>query len=121
MKPTREQVLDLITRARIMMEEGPSTSSAMSVMLKYLAELAFSAGAAAEAEKWASGVKISIPTETMEQEFSNFHRLGFQAGAAAEREACALLCDELDNEENDGFYRSGARWCAERIRARGRA
>ena len=42
--------------------------------------------------KWAKGeAKIRIPTETMEQEFNNYHRLGYKAGVKAEREACAKL------------------------------
>ena len=40
--------------------------------------------------------------------------------AAAEREECAKLCDELANEaENSWQYRMGASWSATRIRARG--
>lgn len=40
--------------------------------------------------------------------------------AAAEREACAKVCDALrDCEENTDGYRAGAGWCGEAIRARG--
>ena len=39
--------------------------------------------------------------------------------AAAEREACAKLCDELANDENTDEYINGADWCSVRIRARG--
>jgi hypothetical protein len=38
---------------------------------------------------------------------------------AAEREACAKLCDELANDENTDEYINAADWCAVRIRARG--
>ena len=41
--------------------------------------------------------------------------------AAKEREACALICDELVNEENSEDYRNAANWCSVRIRARGKA
>ena len=36
-----------------------------------------------------------------------------------EREACAKVCDELVNEENNGDYQNAANWCSVRIRARG--
>lgn len=45
-------------------------------------------------------------------------RIYTQTELEAEREACAKLCDELDNGENSGDYASAARWCAARIRAR---
>ena len=38
--------------------------------------------AEAEAAKWAAGAKISIPTEAMEQQFSVYHRRGYEAGKA---------------------------------------
>ena len=42
---------------------------------------------------------------------------GYAAGAAAEREACAKVCDQRATEDNwEGFY---AAQCAEAIRARG--
>ena len=41
---------------------------------------------------------------------------------AAEREACAKVCDALrDCEENTDGYRAGAGWCAEVIRSRGQS
>lgn len=52
MSPTSEQVLDLITQARNMVEEGPLTTSARAALMRNLAELAYAAGAAAEALKW---------------------------------------------------------------------
>ena len=46
----------------------------------------------------------------------------WQAAIAAEREACAALCKELaDCEDNTGAYLGAARWCAERIMARANA
>lgn len=42
--------------------------------------------------------KIRIPTATMEQEFSNYHRIGYKAGATAEREACATEIEALRNK-----------------------
>ncbi len=71
--------------------------------------------AAAEAAKWVKGAKISIPTMAMEQEFSNYHRLGYKAGVAAEREACAKLCEEFDCENP---YIGQARAVAFEIRQR---
>lgn len=42
------------------------------------------------------------------------------AAVAAEREACAKVCDALrDCEENTDGYRAGAGWCGEAIRSRG--
>ncbi|RPJ30069.1 MAG: hypothetical protein EHM17_17365 [Verrucomicrobiaceae bacterium] len=46
--------------------------------------------AATEAAKWIKGAKISVPTATMEQQFSVYHRRGYEAGAAAERERRAF-------------------------------
>lgn len=46
--------------------------------------------------------------------------LAYAAGAAAEREACAKLCDELNHADNGPAYRYAARWCADAIRARGK-
>lgn len=43
-----------------------------------------------------------------------------QAATQIEREACAKLCDALDNDENGTDYRDGVVWCAERIRGRNR-
>lgn len=40
---------------------------------------------------------------------------------AAEREACAKVCDELVNADNSGDYSNAANWCAIRIRSRGNA
>jgi hypothetical protein len=39
--------------------------------------------------------------------------------AAAEREACALLCDKISDE--DGFEGGYAGYCADMIRARGQS
>jgi hypothetical protein len=48
------------------------------------------------------------------------YRAGVDSGIAAEREACAKVCDALrDCEENTEDYRNGAGWCGEAIRARG--
>ena len=59
-----------------------------------------------EAAKFAKGVKISIPSITLEQEFSKHHRLGYKAGAAAARESCAKLCEEYTHGQ----------WLADAIR-----
>lgn len=48
---------------------------------------------------------------------SETYRCGFEAGAAAEREACAKVCDEINNDY-DGEEVS-ASWIATAIRARG--
>jgi hypothetical protein len=52
------------------------------------------------------------------EEHRDVFRIVWDAATKAEREACAKLCDELDNGENSGDYASAARWCAARIRAR---
>ena len=43
---------------------------------------------------------------------------GYASGVAAEREACAKVCDELEYYEDDGSILSGEYW-ANAIRARG--
>jgi hypothetical protein len=45
------------------------------------------------------------------------HREGFEAGAAAEREACAKVCESLFDLDDDSC--SEAEQCAAAIRARG--
>lgn len=47
-------------------------------------------------------------------------QIAIQAAVQAEREACAAICDEAENEaEDDGLVGNAANVCAERIRARG--
>jgi hypothetical protein len=46
-------------------------------------------------------------------------KLEIRKAVEAEREACALICDELVNEENSENYQNAANWCSIRIRARG--
>lgn len=48
-----------------------------------------------------------------------FAELVYAAGAAAEREACAEVCENYDHDDFD--RREGAQECAELIRARGQA
>jgi hypothetical protein len=55
---------------------------------------------------------IALTTEAVEKAY----QMGLTAGAAAEREACAKVCDEL-HYAADAY---GAQ-CAEAIRARGQA
>lgn len=43
----------------------------------------------------------------------------FEAGAAAEREACAKVCDNLMYKDNPYDRWEGMKWCADAIRARG--
>lgn len=38
------------------------------------------------------------------------------AAVARERERCAKLCEDLDNDDNSGEYRMAAHWAAARIR-----
>ena len=45
-----------------------------------------------------------------------FFALASEAGAAAEREACAKVCEDIDEYEHEEDW---ATWCAEAIRARG--
>ena len=65
----------------------------------------FAALVAAEVDKnWVQGkAKINVPTATMEQEFNNYHRLGYKAGAAAEREACERLAWDTPDDEEMGI------------------
>jgi hypothetical protein len=83
----------------------------------------------AEAVKWIKGAKISVPTATMEQHFSAYHRRGYEAGkalipaaVAAEREACAKICDQRKRVTPewilDQHYNQAASHCAAAIRAR---
>jgi hypothetical protein len=78
--------------------------------------------AEAEAAKWAKGVKISLPTYAMEQQFSWHHRRGYEAGkalipaaVAAEREACAKVVEASPSYDWHRF----ACETAAAIRARG--
>lgn len=45
-------------------------------------------------------------------------RKGFEAGAVAEREACADLCDEVRSDRDDALARASADMCAVLIRKR---
>ena len=45
----------------------------------------------------------------------------FAAGAAAEREACAKVCDDLADASNLVYAGTAAMHCADAIRARGQA
>jgi hypothetical protein len=76
--------------------------------------------AAHEREVWAKGAKISVPTMTMEQEFTWHRNKGYEQGkalipaaVAAEREACAKVC------EAHWRFNGSASECADAIRARG--
>lgn len=42
----------------------------------------------------------------------------YEAGAAAEREACAQVCDAASGHVTGNLLRAGAIWCAVNIRAR---
>jgi flagellar biosynthesis/type III secretory pathway protein FliH len=56
---------------------------------------------------FAKGVRVRIPTETMEAEFSNYHRLGFAAGrksAEADAEKLAGLLREADQALTDSTH-----------------
>lgn len=44
----------------------------------------------------------------------------YAAGAAAEREACAQVCDAASGHVTGNLLRAGAIWCAVNIRARGK-
>ena len=59
---------------------------------------------------------IETPHLLMVPELERFAALAFAAGAAAEREACAKLCDDMDH---DGVMIAAD--CAAAIRARGNA
>jgi hypothetical protein len=50
-----------------------------------------------ERERWTRGAKISIPTETMEQEFAHYERRGI----LAERERAAGIADNMLGCEAD--------------------
>jgi len=58
--------------------------------------------AAKEQKKWEDQTAVEIHEAVLE-----------------EREACAKVCDELVNKENNGDYQNAANWCSIRIRARG--
>jgi len=111
---TREEIIGLAREAGFLV---PTLFASVSLWVGESEALErFAALVTAEVDKkWAKGeAKIRIPTVTMEQEFSKFHRLGYKAGATAEREACAQICDEearLFGVTDDV--------CASRIRARG--
>ncbi len=68
--------------------------------------------------------KIKAPTRTMDQEFAAYHRRGFLAGTAAEREECAKVCEGMKwqaaSDVTAMAEQYAARECAEAIRARGK-
>jgi hypothetical protein len=45
------------------------------------------------------------------------HRLGFEKGSRSEREACAKVCDDIDDSHWGCEVK--ASWCSREIRARG--
>jgi len=60
----------------------------------------------------------SVPQETLER----FFRLAYEAGASAEREACAKVCEaEYEGYDWADRERDGAEACAAAIRARSKA
>jgi hypothetical protein len=71
----------------------------------------------AEAAKWAKGAKISIPTATMEQEFSAYHRRGFEAGKLAATEEAnrranaswTLMCEKMVAAEREAMVAEAAK------------
>jgi len=67
--------------------------------------------------------KRRTETYTSESAASYSYRCGYEAGAAAEREACARLCDRLAGEvQNQNFVAvDNRKICAKAIRARGQA
>lgn len=77
-----------------------------------------------EAERDAA--RVSIPTETMEREFSAHHRRGYEKGRREAMEECARIADEHARRnypwgsENTDRYHAQADW-AERIAAAIRA
>jgi hypothetical protein len=72
-----------------------------------------------ESEKWIKGAMISAPTVLIKQQFSDYYKRGYEAGkaltpaaVAAEREACAKVCEE------HWFNGGNAMECVDAIRAR---
>ena len=55
--------------------------------------------------------------------YEDLYRSAYNAGAAAEREACAKVCDEMRTYvgRNNAVTQSSAQDCAAAIRARGQA
>lgn len=121
---TREDIIRMALEAGVEFYPSPTINVRLCSLdnLERFAALV----AAAEAEKWAKGAKISVPTETMEQQFSVYHRRGYEAGkalipaaVAAEREACAKVCEETTASWTEHTYNSACIDCAVAIRARG--
>ena len=76
-------------------------------------EMAEQAGMTQDGDMWFSFGKGDMDVE-------HKHLVAFaKLVAAKEREECALICDELVNEENSEDYQNAANWCSVRIRARG--
>lgn len=76
-----------------------------------LFEQAILQACAEERDKWIKGAKISIPSDTMEQEFSTHYRRGYAKGKEDQREEDAKICDELART-----YEYPAFLCAKAIR-----
>lgn len=55
-------------------------------------------------------------------DLERFFQAAYAAGAAAEREACAIVCDDINAKyklPDDAAERVASQWCADAIRARG--
>ena len=71
----------------------------------------------AEAKRRAAQDDDDTQVYTSDVALAEAYRCGYEAGAVAEREACAKVCDEINNDY-DGEEVS-ASWIATAIRARG--
>jgi hypothetical protein len=74
---------DQMTRDEIIRMAREATMLYVPVSdLERFAALVAAAERESEAAKWIKGAKIKVPTETMEQHFSAYHRRGYEAGKA---------------------------------------
>jgi putative aminopeptidase FrvX len=125
-----QELMDMAVKAGIEFTNDPTETPMTTFAECWIEELeAFAALVRNnEAAKWIKGSKISIPTEVMEQQFSWYHKQGYEAGKklipaaiAAEREACAKVCDYAFKQSQIPFLQGDftVEACAYAIRARG--
>lgn len=76
-----------------------------------------------EFEKFAKLVEKHTLSNIDPSKFMSYQE-GFEAGRLAEREACAIVCDDINAKykwPDDVAERVASQWCADSIRARGQA
>ena len=107
--------------ARMAREAGWAVHTYNAEIVERFFKLAYEAGAAAERDRALE--IVSDMKEELQAKFEQTYMEGVIAGAAAEREACAKVCEGMEepNLQLRYEYRRAVLNCADAIRARGHA